>query len=137
VLLEELDADPAACQGLHDLTQVIEVACEPVHAMHDHRVAGAHERQERFQLRALRVFARRFVAERSVQIDVFQLPLGVLVEAADPNVADPLTDHALPCQECQERIYDLDADVSIKSENDPILTLSRVAPYIRIGYTPI
>jgi hypothetical protein len=59
-----------------------------------------------------------------------------LVEAADPNVADPLTDHALPCGECQERVYDLDADVSIKPENDPILTLFRVAAYIRIGYTP-
>jgi hypothetical protein len=100
-------------------------------------VAGAHECHERFQLRALRVFARRFVAERSVQIDVFQLPLGVLVKAANPNVADPLTDHALPCGECQERVYDLDAAVSIKPENDPILTLSGVTPYIRIGYTSI
>jgi hypothetical protein len=117
VLLDELDADPATCQRLHDLTQVIEVAREPVHAVHDYRVAGAHEYRERFQLRALRVFARRFVAERSVQIDVFQLPLGVLVVAANPNVADPLTDHALPCQECQERDYDLDADVSIKPES--------------------
>jgi hypothetical protein len=57
VLLDELDADPAR-QRLHNLTQVIEVAREPVHAVHDHRVAGAHERRERFQLGALRIFAR-------------------------------------------------------------------------------
>jgi hypothetical protein len=69
------------------------------------------------------------------QLDVIQLTLGILVKAADPNVADALTDHGLPCGECQERVYDLDAKTSIKGETDPILTLFGAPAYIRIGYT--
>ena len=38
-------------------------------------------------------------------------------------------------RECQERVYNLDAILSIKCGFDPILTLFRDAPYIRIGYT--
>ena len=110
---------PAARQRLHDLTQAIEVAREPVHAMHDHRVAGAHERHDRLQLRALRVFARRFVAEDAVELDVFQLTLGILVETADPDVADALTDHALPCGDCQERVMTL----------TPLCQSNRKGPY--------
>ena len=80
--------------------------------------------------------SRRFVAEDAVEFDVFQLTLGILVKTTEPDVADALTDHTLTCEERQGRVYDLDADMSIKPENDPILTLFRATPYIRIGYTP-
>jgi hypothetical protein len=37
----------------------------------------------------------------------------VLIKGANPIVVDPLTDHALPCGECQKRVYDLHAKVSL------------------------
>jgi hypothetical protein len=47
MLFHELDADPAARQSLHDAAQIIEISREPVHAVHDDRIAGAGERHER------------------------------------------------------------------------------------------
>src|SRR5450759_5497906 len=43
---------------------------------------------------------------------------------------------AIPIHEHQERVYDPDIALSIKSEVDPILTLFRASSYIRIRYTP-
>ena len=54
-------------------------------------VALAHEAQQRVELRSLGVLARRLIGEYLVYLGVFQLACRVLVEAADPDVADALT----------------------------------------------
>jgi hypothetical protein len=50
--------DAPSGQALHDAAQIIEVPGQPIHAVHHHRVALAHEGQQRFQLRALSILAR-------------------------------------------------------------------------------
>ena len=42
-------------------------------------------------MRALHVFAGRTVGERPVYGDAVQLPVDILVQAADPGVTDPLS----------------------------------------------
>jgi hypothetical protein len=63
--------------------------------VHHHGVALAHEGQQRIQFRPLGVLARRFVGEYLVHLNLFKLAFRVLVEAADPDIADSLT-----IQEC-------------------------------------
>ena len=63
VLLDELDAHAALGELLHDAAQVVEVAGQPIHAVHHDGVALAHEGEQRVQLRALGVLARRLVGE--------------------------------------------------------------------------
>jgi hypothetical protein len=41
VFLDELDPYALAGQGSHEVAQVVEVAGEPIHGVHDHRVAVA------------------------------------------------------------------------------------------------
>jgi integrase/recombinase XerC len=47
----------------------------------------------RLKLRSLRVLARSLVHEHAVELDVLQLALMILFEAADAHVADPLSAH--------------------------------------------
>ncbi len=54
-LLQELDAHAALSQLLYQATQVIEVAGQPIHAVHHHCIAFADEAQQRFELGALGV----------------------------------------------------------------------------------
>ncbi len=49
-LLQELDAHAALSQLLYQATQVIEVAGQPIHAVHHHCIAFADEAQQRFEL---------------------------------------------------------------------------------------
>jgi len=90
-LLDELDAHAAFGQLLHKAAQIIEVARQPIHAVHHHGVAFAHEGQQRIEFRPLGVLARRLVGEHPADFDMLQLPFRVLVEAADPDIADALT----------------------------------------------
>lgn len=71
--------------------QVVEVARQAIHAVHYHSVALAHEGQQRIQFRPLGVLARRFIGEYLVHPNLFELAFRVLVEAADPDIADTLT----------------------------------------------
>jgi hypothetical protein len=54
--------------------------------MHDYSVAFPGERQQRVELRPLCVFARCFVGEQLVHLDVIELTLRILVETADPDI---------------------------------------------------
>jgi hypothetical protein len=76
---------------LHQAAQVIEVARQAIHAVNHHGVAFAHEGQQRIELGPLGVFARCLVGEHPADFDLLQLPFRVLVEAADPDIADALT----------------------------------------------
>ena len=58
--------------------------------VHD-RVAGSGERRQRLKLGSPSVLARRLVGEQPVDADVLELPVGILVEGADPNIADAPT----------------------------------------------
>jgi len=74
-----------------DRAQVVEVAGQPVHGVHDHGVAVTDEAEQRFQLWPFGVLARGAVGEGLVELDAVELPVEVLVQAADPGIADPLT----------------------------------------------
>jgi hypothetical protein len=55
------------------------------HRVNHHRVILTGIGQQGFQLRALGVFARCPIGEHLVELKVFELPIRVLVEAADPS----------------------------------------------------
>jgi len=59
--------------------------------VHDEGVAFADEPEQRRQLRPLGVLAGDGIGEGLVECDAVELPVEVLVQAADPGVADPLT----------------------------------------------
>jgi len=59
--------------------------------VHDHGVAVTDEAEQRFQLWPFGVLARGAVGEGLVELDAVELPVEVLVQAADPGIADPLT----------------------------------------------
>jgi len=95
-------------EALHQAAQVVEVARQTIHAVHHHRVSFAHEGEQPFQFGPPCVLARRLVGEQLVHRNLFQLPLRVLVEAADADVTDALTVQGILLREmCQEEIYDL------------------------------
>lgn len=79
------------CQPLNDAAQVIEIACQPVHAVHHHGVALAHKGQQPFKFGTLRVLAGSLIGEYLTDFDLLQLPIRVLVEAADADIANALT----------------------------------------------
>jgi len=58
-LFDELDPDGPPGEGLDQLAQLVEVASEAIHAVHDHRAAFPDERQHGFELGSVDVFARR------------------------------------------------------------------------------
>jgi hypothetical protein len=86
-------ADVALRERLDDVAQIIEVPREPVYAVHDHGIAGAHEREQRIELRPLRVFARCLVGKSAIKLNAVELALGILLERTDPHIADALTVH--------------------------------------------
>jgi len=61
--------------------------------MDEYGVAVAHKAQQRIALRSLRVFPRRLVGKGAVERDSVELALGILLEATDPHIAEPLTKH--------------------------------------------
>src|SRR5262249_3882417 len=91
--LDKLDAYAAPCQLLHNLSQVVQVTGQPIHAMDDDRIAIAGKSQKRLQLGSLGVLPRSFVGKDTVDRNVLQLALGVLVKAADAHITDPLSAH--------------------------------------------
>ncbi len=87
----EFDAHAALGQALHDAAQVIQVACQPIHAVHHHGIAFAYKRKQTYKLGALGVLAGCLVGEHPSHMSPLQLPVWVLVEASDADVADALT----------------------------------------------
>lgn len=93
LFFEELHPHSAPGEALDECAQVIEVAGEPVHAVHDDGVPVADEPEQLGQLRPGGVLAGGFVGEDPVQDLAVELALLVLVNGADPYVADALTFH--------------------------------------------
>ena len=58
--------------------------------MHHHGIAFADEGQQPFKFRALRVLAGSLIGEYLANFDLLQLPVRVLVKAADADIADAL-----------------------------------------------
>lgn len=78
-------------QLLHQAAQIIEVSCQAIHAVHHHGVAFANETEHGLQLGTLGVLARGFVGEQLADLDLFKLAFRVLVEAANPDIADTVS----------------------------------------------
>ncbi len=78
-------------QLLHQAAQVIKVAGQAIHVVHHHGVALADEAQQRFELGTLGVLARGLVGEHLAHLGLFQLAFRVLVEAANPDIADTVS----------------------------------------------
>ena len=93
---------PFAGEALDESPQVIQVAGQPVHAVHHDGVPVTGEPQQLCQLWSGRVPARGLVREDPIQDLAFELALLVLVQRAHAHVPDPLTSHSclqpLPCQ---------------------------------------
>jgi hypothetical protein len=73
------------------VAQVVEVAGEAVHGVHEDGVAVADEAEHRLELGAVQVFSGGAVGERLVELNAVELADGVLVQGADPEVADALS----------------------------------------------
>ena len=104
--------------------QIVEVAGEAVHRMHQDGVAVPDEADHRVQLGPVLVLPGEPVGEQPVQMNAIQLPTGVLVQGADPGVTHALTadDPAPTPSMCQVEIYDLTRQVSRNAEKDSNLT---------------
>jgi hypothetical protein len=59
--------------------------------MHHHGIALAGEGQQPFKLGTLRILAGSLIGKYLANVDFLQLPIRVLVEAADADIADALT----------------------------------------------
>ena len=101
---------------LHDEPQVVEVARQPVHAVHHHRVALAREGEQPFQFRTLRVLTRSLVGKEPIDLDMLEFGVSPVI---------PI---------CQEELYNPGQDVSINPNENSILTNQRLVPDVRLGY---
>jgi hypothetical protein len=86
LLLHELHPHAACGEAADGRAQVVEVAGQAVHGVHEDGVAVADEGEHRLQLRAMEVFAGDVVGEGPVEFDAVELAIGVLVQGADPCV---------------------------------------------------
>jgi hypothetical protein len=91
VLLDELDSHPAPGELLHQAAQIVEVACQAIHAEHHQGVALAHEAKQAIQLRPAYVLAGRLIGEHPIHCYALELAFRVLIEAADADIADALS----------------------------------------------
>src|SRR5664280_1551392 len=120
LLFGELHGHAPSGQLPHDPPEVLKVAGQAVHRVHDDGVALADEAEHRRELRTSDVFARRGVGEVAAPHDPVQLPANVLVEAADPDVGDSLPAHCRP--DVSGWTLDSAGRVSNKQDVDPIVT---------------
>lgn len=91
-ILKELTRTPCG-ESVDKGSQVIEVAGESVHVVHNHRVPVAGEPQQLGQLRPVCVPAGGLVREYAVQNLAFELAFLVLVQRAHAYISDPLSSH--------------------------------------------
>ncbi|MBG6184661.1 hypothetical protein IWX65_002639 [Arthrobacter sp. CAN_A214] len=61
--------------------------------MYHQSVAFTNKYQQVLEFWAFRIFSGGLVGEHPVQLDAFQLTLGVLIQAADPDIPNTLTGH--------------------------------------------
>ncbi len=89
--LDELDPDTPFGQHLHQSPQVVQIPSQAIHAVHNNRIALTGEGKERLELRPLGILARGFVGKDLIERNILQLPSGVLIETADPDISNTLT----------------------------------------------
>lgn len=87
---DKLDPDAPTGQACDQLAQIVEVAGEAVEGVDDDGIALAGELQQGLKLGAVDVLAADLVGKGLVNLDAVELTVGVLVEAADANVAEAL-----------------------------------------------
>jgi len=95
---------------------------QTVHAVHDHRVPLAREAQQGIELGTRDILARCLVGEGAVHGNLLELAIRVLVERADPDIADPLSIHGSISSICQDRVCKVRGRMSRKRISDPKLT---------------
>ncbi len=83
------------------LAQIVEVSGPPVHRMTDNGIPFPNVACELFELRTLQILAGDFIYEALIERYAFQLPHFLLVQRADPQVADHLT--GFPLSFCRIR----------------------------------
>ncbi len=91
LFFDELDLDTAVGECSDGGAEVVEVAGQSVHRVHEYGVAVADEGEHGRQLRALKIFAGHVVGKGPVHVDTVELPHRVLLEGADSGVPDALT----------------------------------------------
>ena len=99
---DKLNTYTLVSERLNDAAQIIEVACESIHTVHDYRVTVPNKLRHCVKLFAVNVFAGLFVEERSVNGNVLELTLRILIERAHANVSDPLS--SLFCHSCSPQV---------------------------------
>ena len=95
--LHELDPDAAFCQVRDEAPKVVEVPGQAVQTMDDHGIAVPHEVDEPGQLGAFRVGSGGLVGEDPDEGDSVELPVRVLVEARNADIADALVAQGNSC----------------------------------------
>ncbi len=91
MFVHELDTVPAPRQCLDELSQVIQIAGQPVHAVHHERVPFARQRPAVDPTVAGGdILTGRFVDKHPVHHNLVQLAVGVLIDAAHPDISDAL-----------------------------------------------
>jgi hypothetical protein len=101
VFLDELQAHAFMREPLDQGTQVIQVAGEPVHAVHDDGVPVTGEEQQLRQFRPGSVPARGLIRKDPVQNLAVELAFLVLVQGADPHISavhPPVPPNPSTCQ---------------------------------------
>jgi hypothetical protein len=78
---------------LHQAAQVVQISRQAIHAAHNNNVALASEGKERLELRPLGILAGGFVGKDLIERNILQLPFGILIETAHPDITNALTWH--------------------------------------------
>jgi hypothetical protein len=80
-----------AHQRPHQPPKIVEIACQPVHRVHDDGVAVPVKREQRLQLRHTTSLPDDLFREHSIQLDIIELAIGALIQGTDPNAANSLS----------------------------------------------
>ena len=87
---DELDLDASAGEAGDQPAEVVEVGSEPVKGVDDDSVAFAGEFQQGLELGPVDVLAADFIGKDLVDLNAFELAVGVMVETADVDVPQAL-----------------------------------------------
>jgi hypothetical protein len=79
---------------------------------------------EEIKLGPLGVFAGCVIDKGTIQRHALELPLDMLIDRTDPDIADPLSNHSRFLPKCQGRLHHLFVAVSRNSKQDFILTVA-------------
>ena len=86
MLLDKLNPDSPLGQFLYQTTQIIQIAGQTIHAVHNNSITLSNERKQRLKFRPLGIFTGCLIGE-----NLIKLSLRILVEAADTDIPYSLT----------------------------------------------